>query len=145
MIRAEINQGNLKGGQRIPLARVDGAMKVLSKALKVRGNELVSIGFVSTSIMRKLNKTWRKKDKITDVLSFNIDEGELKGEIILSYEQAKRQAKAMKHSTRDELIFLIVHGVLHVYGHDHEQAKDKKKMFTLQESILNSLGIDSRL
>lgn len=95
--------------------------------------------------MRQLNRTWRGKDKVTDVLSFKLDEGPLKGEILLSYEQAARQAKQMNHSTQDELCFLIVHGVLHLWGYDHEDPKDAKKMFPLQEKILKSLKIDPRL
>ena len=95
--------------------------------------------------MRKLNFTWRGKDRLTDVLSFELNEGTLKGEILLSYQQAVKQAKEMGHSTRDELCFLIVHGVLHLWGYDHENPKDAQKMFPLQESILKNLQIDSRV
>lgn len=105
----------------------------------------VSIGFVTDPQMRKLNRTWRGKDRVTDVLSFVLDEGLLKGEIVLSYRQAVRQAQEMGHSTRDELLFLIVHGVLHLWGYDHEVPQDAKKMFSLQEQILKSLKIDPRL
>ena len=95
--------------------------------------------------MRKLNRTWRGRDRVTDVLSFVLDEGPLKGEIVLSYKQAVRQAKEMGHSTRDELLFLIVHGILHLWGYDHEVPQDAKKMFSLQEQILKNLKIDPRL
>ncbi len=95
--------------------------------------------------MRKLNGVWRGKDRVTDVLSFAFEEGPVKGEIVLSYAQAVIQAKRMGHSTRDELFFLIVHGLLHLWGHDHETPKDAKKMFPLQERILKNLKIDPRL
>lgn len=105
----------------------------------------VSIAFVTDPQMRKLNHAWRGKDRVTDVLSFLLDEGSLKGEIVLSYKQAVRQAKEMRHSTRDELLFLIVHGILHLWEHDHEVPRDAKKMFSLQEQILKNLKIDPRL
>ncbi len=89
--------------------------------------------------MRRLNKQWRGNDRVTDVLSFE------SGEILINYDQAKRQAIELKHSTRDEVIFLLVHGVLHVYGYDHEKPSDAKKMFPLQTKILTKLGIDPRL
>ena len=82
---------------------------------------------------------------MTDVLSFGLEDGSLKGEILLAYAQAAVQAKEMNHSVRDELCILIVHGVLHLWGYDHEQPKDAKKMFPLQEKILKRLKIDSRL
>ncbi len=105
----------------------------------------VSIGFVTDLQMRNLNRTWRGKDRVTDILSFTLDEEPLKGEIVLSYKQAVRQAKEMGHATRDELFFLIVHGTLHLWGYDHEVPQDAKKMFLLQTQILKRLKIDPRL
>lgn len=86
-----------------------------------------------------MNKAYRGKDKVTDVLSFQ------EGEILLCYAQAKRQAAELGHSVRDENIFLLVHGLLHVFGYDHEKPADARRMFPLQKRILDSLGIDSRL
>lgn len=145
MIRAQVNQSILKGGQKLPQQRLQRVLDACARALKVKQEQVVSVGFVSPAQMRKLNRTWRGKDKVTDVLSFELDGGPLKGEILLSYEQAARQAKEMEHSVRDELCFLVVHGVLHLWGYDHEDPKDAKRMFPLQEKILKSLKIDPRL
>lgn len=120
-------------------------LEACAKALKARGDVTISIGFVSANQMRKLNRAWRGKDNVTDVLSFGLDEGTFKGEILLNYEQAVFQAKQMKHSVGDELCFMIVHGVLHLWDYDHEDSKDAKKMFLLQEKILRRLKIDPRL
>jgi probable rRNA maturation factor len=90
--------------------------------------------------MRALNKQWRGHDYVTDVLSF-----ESTNEILLCYPQAVRQAKEMGHSTRDELVFLIVHGVLHTFGFDHVEPKDAKKMFPRQARILTKLGVNPRI
>ena len=95
--------------------------------------------------MRQLNHAWRGKDRVTDVLSFGLEQGGLKGELILSYEQAKKQASEMKHPVADEVGFLLVHGILHLWGYDHENSQDATRMFTLQKKILQSLKIDSRV
>ena len=145
MIQAELNQSRLAHGQKLPAKRVVKVLEACAKALKVPGEVTISLAFVSPREMRRLNKHWRGKDAVTDVLSFELGEGPVKGELILCYEQAARQAKEMRHSTSDELCFLIVHGVLHLWGYDHENSRDAKKMFPLQERILHSLKIDSRL
>src|SRR3989339_1967890 len=139
MIQAQLNQSILKGGQKLPQKRLQKVLDACARALGVKKKRYVSIGFITDSQMRNLNRTWRGKDRGTDVLSFTLDEGPLKGEIVLSYKQAVVQAKEMGHSTRDELCFLIVHGILHLWEYDHETLKDAKKMFWLQERILKHL------
>ena len=145
MFNYELNQSRLNGGQRVPRTTVDRTLRACEKALRVRKAVPLSIAFVSEKEMRALNKTWRGKDKVTDVLSFGDVRNGDAGEIILSFEQAARQAKEMGHSTRDEIVFLLVHGVLHLYGYDHLKPTDAKKMFPLQTKILNSLGVDPRI
>ncbi|NQV90503.1 rRNA maturation RNase YbeY [Candidatus Uhrbacteria bacterium] len=145
MIVAELNQSLLRGGQRVPLRLLQQVLKECSRVLNVRKSESISIGFISSVQMKRLNREWRGKDRITDVLSFQLDGTQMKGEVLLNYAQAKRQAQEMNHRVRDEICFLIVHGVLHLYGHDHEKKTDAQKMFFLQEQILTALDIDSRL
>lgn len=148
MIHIYLSQTRLKGGQRFPKRLLERTQREVSRVLNVKGKKEISAVFVSPKEMRRLNKTYRKKDSMTDVLSFTLDptesEGEI-GEIILSYEQAKRQAKEMKHSVRDEIVFLLVHGILHVFGHDHIKEKDAKKMFPLQTNALKKLGVNPRI
>jgi len=140
----EINQSRLRGGQRVPKVRVEEAVRSVQRDLKKK-EKVVSVAFVSEKEMKRLNAQYRGKHAVTDILSFSLDDPETLGELILNYEQAERQAKEMGHSTRDEIIFLLVHGMLHLYGYDHETPKDSKKMFPLQTKILTSLGIDPRL
>ena len=140
-----MNQSRLRGSQRVPKPVVDRTFRACEKVLRFKKPLTISIAFVSPSQMKKLNNTWRGKDKITDVLSFgNVKKGD-DGEIILSYEQAKRQAKEMGHSVQDEIVFLLVHGVLHLFGYDHMKPADAKKMFPLQTKILKTLGVDPRI
>lgn len=74
--------------------------------------------------IRKMNRIWRKKDKTTDILSFNIEEmaegGYLLGELYLSLPQVERQAKALNHPVQTELEILLIHGLLHLHGYEHE-------------------------
>lgn len=107
----------------------------------------LSIALVSTDAMKKLNAKYRKKNKPTDVLSFSRMEGfslptvhhEI-GEVILCLAVARRQAKDAEISLKEEIQRLTIHGVLHLFGYDHEtNARDARRMFKLQESILESL------
>lgn len=142
MIKAEIHQSLLKGGQRLPKKLVQKTLREVSKELVEKGDKRVSIAFVSHSQMKHLNKTYRGKDAVTDVLSFSLDDETHLGELILNYGQAKKQAVQMKHIVRHELVFLIVHGLLHLYGFDHETEKEQKVMFEKQARILTRLGIN---
>ncbi len=152
MIRAEVSQSLLRGGSRLPQVEVDRVLRVMSRMLKVHTPITLSIAFVSSSTMKQLNSQFRGKPRPTDVLSFvhepaviSARNGGFLGEILLCYQIARRQAFRLDHSVRDELLFLIVHGVLHLFGHDHERAVDAKRMYTLQTRILTSLRIDTRL
>lgn len=145
MITYELNQSILKGGQRLPHTRIKQALKAVDRAVKGARSWHLSIAFVDEKTMKQLNHQWRGKNKVTDVLSFPLEEGEANGEILISYDQARRQAKEQGHSTRDELIFLLVHGTLHTLGYDHETPKDAKVMFPLQARILTKLGISPQL
>lgn len=142
MISVQLNQRILRGGQRYPYAHLSRVRQAVARHVGNRSFD-VSIAFISSSHMRKANRQYRGVDRVTDVLSFGL--APQSGELLLSYDQARKQAKQMQHSVRDEVTFLIVHGMLHLFGHDHEQPSEAKKMFGLQEKILTSLGVDARL
>ena len=124
----------------------------------------VSLTLTDGENIRELNRQFRKVDAATDVLSFplldfaepadfkEIDEedpesfdpetGELNlGDIVINLERVISQAADYGHSQRREFAFLIVHSMLHLLGFDHETASEEKEMFSLQEEILNTLGI----
>ena len=147
MIHFELDQRRLKGGQRLPGKVLERALRQVSRELKSKGQIVVSAAFVSPAVMRKLNKEYRGKNALTDVLSFPLGgKGDNPfGELILSYDQARRQAKEMGHSTRDEVVFLLVHGLLHLFGHDHVKPSEAKRMFLLQTKILKKLNVDPRI
>ncbi len=91
--------------------------------------------------IKRLNSKYRKLDKATDVLSFALDKKEQAkskylGDIVISSQKAKQQAEEKYFSTDNELIMLLVHGYLHLLGYDHENKKEAKSMFSLQNKLL---------
>ena len=97
--------------------------------------------------LKKLNTNFLNNKKTTNVLSFpnenffNNKENFL-GEIFLSYEACKKEAKKFKINSKDRIGHLIVHGTLHLLGYDHKTKKDEKKMINIESKILNSLDIN---
>ncbi|MBI5023050.1 MAG: rRNA maturation RNase YbeY [Candidatus Magasanikbacteria bacterium] len=102
----------------------------------------VSIVLVADKKIQELNKIYRKKNKITDVLSFgDWNDKNFLGEVIICLPQAKRQAKKYKTNLKQELTRLLIHGILHLAGFDHEKSKqEEKKMFKLQEEMICSIS-----
>lgn len=100
----------------------------------------VSVTLVSTSKITKLNAQYRKKKKPTDVLSFpapTVFWEHTLGEIVIGAPVCLKQAKEQNHSWKKELDVLLVHGLLHLLGYDHEKSKkDEVKMRSLEAKIL---------
>jgi probable rRNA maturation factor len=102
-----------------------------------------SLLFTDFDTIKKLNNRYRKKNKITDVLSFSQIEGELfndsdfLGDIVICIPQAKKQAKELNHSFNSEINFLVLHGILHLAGYDHES--DEGKMNIIEKRIYKKL------
>jgi len=125
-------------------------INVFAKGLKVVESEIslksmegvIQLSLVSDDEIKNINAKYRGINKHTDVVSLSyINEmkfpgKDLLGEIFISLETAEKQAKENDISLQEELLFLFAHGLLHVFGYDHMNAKDKKRMFDLQEKIL---------
>ena len=105
---------------------------------------ILNVVFVTDAYIQSLNKSYMDKDEPTDVLSFNYrDEktggtDDLVGEIYISVETAKKQAKENRCDLMDELKKLFAHGFLHIHGYDHDDDNDYKKMTELEKKILSS-------
>ncbi len=108
----------------------------------------VTIAFVDDESMTELNKRFRGKKKTTDVLTFPADDsynepsasGRPLGDIVISVDQARRQAADEKHALAVEIRYLVVHGVLHALGYDHET--DKGEMNALEVEVRELVGLD---
>jgi probable rRNA maturation factor len=96
-----------------------------------KNKETVSVSFIDEKLMRQLNRFYRRKDSPTDVLSFNMDEDGILGDILICTAVARRNAKDYHTTYMEEVCRLFVHGLLHLLGYDHG-----KVMFKVQDKIL---------
>lgn len=112
-------------------------------------NAVFNIIIVDKNTIQKLNREYRNKDNVTDVISFALEDDNtfiktdlrVLGDIYICLDRAKEQASEYGHSLLRELSFLSVHGLLHLLGYDHQTKEDENVMFGLQELILNEYGI----
>ncbi|RLA63338.1 MAG: rRNA maturation RNase YbeY [Epsilonproteobacteria bacterium] len=134
-------------GKKRLMSYLKGSLKAFEKVLDYPQAE-VSLVFCGTKKIRSLNKTYRNKDKKTDVLSFPVfpslrnkklvPQGLINlGDIFICKDVAKAQAEEFKISLEEEIVHLFIHGLLHLYGYDHEiSEKEEKLMFTLEEKLV---------
>jgi probable rRNA maturation factor len=116
----------------IDAARFETLLRSLARAYAVIRPE-ITLAFVGDAEIRTLNRTFRKKDKPTDVLSFPLRERAADGkfylgDIIISVPTAARQAKDIGHSLERELEFLTIHGFLHLLGYEHDEGHEEEEV-----------------
>lgn len=131
--------------------KYDYLKKVIKRTLKHENvkKAYFSIIFVDNERIQELNREYRGKDAVTDVISFALEDGpdivpnniRVLGDIYICIPRMIEQSEAYGHSIKRELSFLCVHGLLHLLGYDHMKKEDEKLMFGLQEDILNEEGI----
>ncbi len=131
--------------------RDGGLARWLASVAPARVKGEVSIALVSDARMRTLNRTYRRKDKVTDVLSFGAGaeppaaHGAILGDIVIATGVARRQAGESGHSYQSELRVLALHGLLHLLGYDHHHAADDGRMGRLEMSLRKKGGLTSGL
>lgn len=107
----------------------------------------LDLSLVGNPTIRRLNREFRNKDKATDVLSFPLHEkkearkgGVFLGDIVISLPQTRKQAKERGVKLEEELLFLVIHGSLHLLGYDHEKSeKEAKVMQKMEQKILGKV------
>ena len=108
-------------------------------------NAELSLVLIGNLEMKKLNVRYRKKDYATDVLSFPVEgivlkETRLLGDVVVSVEKAAQQARALGHSSEQELVTLLIHGIVHLIGYDHERsAREARAMRRVEKRIYRQL------
>ncbi len=136
MITLELNK-QVSG--RWPSKKADKIAQIVSRLAKVKGKTTVSVALIGESAMKKLNNLYRKKNKVTDVLSFGYEEEGSLGEILICLKVAERQAREHKHSLEKELLILLTHGLWHLLGYDHEKLKEAEIMEEWERRTLEKL------
>lgn len=134
----------------MPVAVRSEGVRGPSRALRADGVALLrflgrpaaelSVLLCSDPFIAALNLQYRGKEGPTDVLSFAMDESVL-GDVVISLDTARRQAEALGHPLDVELRVLLVHGLLHLLGHDHETPGDDVRMATEESRCLSALGV----
>lgn len=127
--------------------------KVVSETLyhqRIQPDVEIAIVIGNNDHVQNLNQTYRGIDKPTDVLTFphgviDPDTGrEYLGDIIIAFPRAAQQAETGNHPVMDELNLLIVHATLHLLGYEHENDQEKRVMWSIQDDILEKLGVSAR-
>lgn len=113
------------------LTSIQSVVEIAVKKLKLDKID-ISIIFVTETKIKQLNKLYRKKDNITDVLSFFYGN---EGEVFICLKQAHRQAKVNNEDIESELVKLTIHGLAHIAGYDHEENENYIKMSKVEKII----------
>lgn len=155
------------------LTLIKDVISLAAKTIKLPSpNFELDISIVDEAEIQRLNRDFRNKDAVTDVLSFALNEGEDDfgwdewlnlssitqeelstesekndfplhlGDIIICYQRAQEQAQDYGHSFERELSFLAVHGFLHLNGYDHQTPEEEQEMFQIQEEVLKTYGLE---
>jgi probable rRNA maturation factor len=128
-------------------AAAPGLAAWLRRVAPARARGAVSVALVSDRRVRELNRTYRKKDYATDVLSFpspqSLSPNPFLGDVVIARGVARRQAREAGHSERTELRVLALHGLLHLLGYDHEQ--DEGRMLRVERRLRRKGGLPDGL
>ncbi|AUB31837.1 rRNA maturation RNase YbeY [Spiroplasma floricola] len=121
------------------------------KILGIKKNLSLSVNYIDKDKSKEINKQYRQKEYVGDVISFPIndefgiyDQLDFKeiGDIFITFSEAQNKAKNYNHTIVEEMAWLFVHGLLHILGFDHEtNEQDAKEMFKLTDDILKSENI----
>lgn len=136
-----------EGAEPSPLATAAARLsQAILESIGHCGDEL-SVALVADDRMRELNLTWRGKDSTTDVLSFSQVEGEdmpeaspMLGDVVVSVDVLRRQADDGGWTVEEELARLLLHGVLHLVGYDHEDEGDAQVMRAEEARVVRELA-----
>ncbi len=124
------------------LPGVERLVRKAARAAIGRKDRSLTVALADDKRVRALNRRDRKKDKPTNVLSYPSGEKSFLGDVVLARQTIWREARSQKKAPADHLAHLVVHGTLHLLGHDHETSEaDAERMEALERRILAKLGI----
>ena len=141
MLELSIDVRNVRFGRRLKQA----AQKAAQTAVLLERDDGVyeaALLVTDDETLKHLNRVYREADKATDVLSFPSGEDVFLGDIGLSLERARAQAKEYGHPVKREVAFLVTHAMLHLLGYTHKGDDDEKRMRSRQREILKEAGYE---
>lgn len=125
---------------------IDDIAKIIWKIVNISQKWTLNIVFIDANSIQNLNKTYRQKDSVTDVLSFHyfedfsaLKKNDIAGEIVLCEEVLKKQAIEYDLGEEKEFYKLIIHSILHILGFDHENDEEYEKMKKVEEDVWEKL------
>jgi len=130
--------------RKVPVRGLEATARRILTLLELTDCEL-SVALVGDEEIRRLNADYRSRDEPTDVLSFPMEHPppsgpRLIGDVVISVEKAARQARQRRRSLDDELEMLLIHGILHNLGYDHERsAEDEREMRAMEKRLRGQL------
>lgn len=141
MIKIEIN--NQQDRLKVDDSIFNLLQRIAEKTASLEGYDQGEISFalVDNQQIQRLNREYRQIDSPTDVLSFPMDD-QVWGDVIISIEQAIKQAEEYGYSLKRELGYLAVHGILHLLGYDHKGPGEKEEMRRKEERVLSELNLN---
>jgi probable rRNA maturation factor len=149
-LSGEVSISNRQKRVSIDAGKIRRAAKRILSGLGFQGYEL-SIVIVDDREITQLNRQYFHRNRPTNVISFPMEGGDpaslhskVLGDVVISAETAKRQAEEAGGKAKDEILFLLIHGVLHLAGYDHEGTADERKKMEAKEKELFSLLIRPR-
>jgi probable rRNA maturation factor len=136
---------NIQKKQKVNTSRFRRSLKRLLKELDIENHE-ISVLIVDDEQIRKINRDYLNRDRSTNVISFAMTEGfsgnihpEILGDIVISAETALRDALAAGLQFGDEMEFLLIHGLLHLIGYNHENTKETRRMKKMEQELFYCL------
>ncbi len=141
----QIHYRNEVRGSGVDARSLKSAMRKLLASID-RGDASISLTLVDDAAIRELNRDHRGKDKPTDVLSFPLEpepfaHEKLLGDIVISIETARRQAADYDAPLQREIERLMIHGLLHVLGHDHMEPDERREMEAEERRLAAAIGM----
>ncbi len=121
---------------------IDDIAKIIWKIVNISQKWTLNIVFIDANSIQNLNKTYRQKDSVTDVLSFHyfddfsgLKKNDIAGEIVLCEEVLKKQAIEYGLGEEKEFYKLLIHSILHIIGYDHENDEEYEKMKKVEDEV----------
>lgn len=124
----------------IPAHRLQRVAEVIFQNERLPFSQQIAVVFCSDRTIRRLNSRYRKIDRATDVLSFNFNDPDLLGELYISPQRAKVQARTYQVRYHEEILRLFIHGIFHLLGYDHTEKNERLKMEKKEKEYLDLIS-----